>query len=156
MGIDWPGIKKDLEKGAVSIREMALKYKCDRSTIRRRAKKEGWERRREAGEPGLKKNSRRDEPAGLDNVLDDHKSLWRGVKKRLIKGLHNNDAKTGLEDLKVAKMAGEVLSNVIRGERMAWGVEAGEDNSEGHDDPEEIISEMARITLPPGAGEAAD
>ncbi len=147
MAIDWQGVKKDFESGGI-IKELSEKFRCSESVIRKRAKKEKWKKgaKRAAGRPEKEEAS-----CMPEEVLDDHRSLWKGVKKRLVKGLHSNDAKLGLEELKVAKIAGEVLSNVIKGERQAWGLEIL-----GNDDAEEIAKEMARSTLPEGADEADD
>ncbi|MBI5492015.1 MAG: hypothetical protein HY893_03685 [Deltaproteobacteria bacterium] len=147
MAIDWEGVKVEFESGS-SIKRISGKYGCSASTVLRRAKKEKWKRGTEAKKA---RGPLDDGPACVPGeVLDDHRSLWRGVKKRLVKGLRSDDAKLGLEELKVAKIAGEVLSSVIKGERQAWGLEAGTD------DPEEIAKEMARATVPEGADEADD
>lgn len=142
MAIDWKAVRKGFEAGETA-RRLAKAHGCNESTIRRRARKEGWERAQDPkGQDG--------EPEH-DEILVDHRDLWKGVKKRLVKGLSNNDAKIGLEELKVAKIAGEVLSSVIRGERMAWGLEEGPGAT---DDAKEIAAEMARVTVQQGAGEA--
>lgn len=142
MAIDWKAARKGYESGE-AVRALAKAHGCHESTIRRRAGKEGWERAQDrTGQGG--------EPEH-DEILVDHRDLWKGVKKRLVKGLSNNDAKLGLEELKVAKIAGEVLSSVIRGERMAWGLEEGPGAA---DDTKEIAEEMARVTVQQGAGEA--
>ncbi|MBI4950039.1 MAG: hypothetical protein HY955_07845 [Deltaproteobacteria bacterium] len=142
MAIDWNAVRTGYEAG-VAVRGLARSHGCHESTIRRRAGKEGWER-------GEAPQALRDEPVHGE-LLVDHRDLWKGVKKRLVKGLSNNDAKLGLEELKVAKIAGEVLSSVIRGERMAWGLEEG---PEATDDATETAAEMARVTVQQGAGEA--
>lgn len=147
MAIDWGGVKRDFEEGDAPVDELAEKYGCSESTVKRRAMKEGWAKAaayKGADIPDKPPLALRD-----TDVLDDN-SLWQGVRRRLVKGLHNNDAKLGLEELKVAKLAGEVLSSVIKGERMALGAA---DDEDGTDD---IATEMARLTLPQGAGEADD
>lgn len=142
MTIDWRAVRTGYESG-MAVRSLARSHGCHESTIRRRAGKEGWERAQDRmGQGG--------EPVHGE-ILVDHRDLWKGVKKRLVRGLSNNDAKLGLEELKVAKIAGEVLSSVIRGERMAWGLEEG---PEATDDATETAAEMARLTVQQGAGEA--
>lgn len=144
MAIDWEGVKAEFASGN-GIKKIAGKYGCSASTVSRRAKKEKWKRETKAGGPKSGNSA-----CAHEEVIGDHRSLWRGVKKRLVKGLSSNDAKLGLEELKVAKIAGEVLSSVIKGERQAWGLEAATD------DPEDIAKEMARATVPEGADEADD
>ncbi|MBI2412459.1 MAG: hypothetical protein HYV24_04540 [Deltaproteobacteria bacterium] len=141
MAIDWKAVRRGFEAGETAIR-LAKAHGCHESTIRRRARKEGWVAEDPKG---------RDGEAIHDEILVDHRDLWKGVKKRLVRGLSNNDAKVGLEELKVAKIAGEVLSSVIRGERMAWGLEEGPGTT---DDAKDIAAEMARVTVQQGAGEA--
>lgn len=153
MGIDWEGIKRDYCNFGASFSELSRKYGCGAGTIRKKAGREDWGKaackRSEAREGSFKE----DERTGPEDMLDEHRILWRGVKRRLVKGLKTTDAKIGLEELKVAKIAGEVLSNVIKGERQAWGLE---DSCEGQDDREEIAGEMVCLTVPSGTEEAVD
>jgi len=144
VAIDWDAIKKEFVQDGVAPEQIAERHGCKKATITRRAAREGWK-------PPLKAESLEAEAspvkAAPDNhhVLDDG-SLWKGVRKRLVSGLHNNDAKLGLEELKVAKLAGEVLSSVIKGERMAFGETDGEDDAQG------LVRQMVQLTLPPGPG----
>ena len=149
MGIDWKAVKEEFDSGSVTIIELAKKYGLHRNTIGKRIKKEGWRT------DGLEN---KDVPVGAgrkpSELIDDHRVLWRGVKKRLVKGLRNNDVKLGLEELKVAKIAGEVLSSVIKGERLAWGIE--QEVCVSLDDTQKIAAEMELATVPCGADEAVD
>lgn len=104
--------------------------------------KEGW--KAPAGKGPKKK-------AGKEGLSEDHRELWKGIKKRLAKGLRNGNAKKGLEELKVAKIAGEVLSSVIKGERLALGLDEN-----GIDDIERTAAQMDEATAAPGADEALD
>ncbi|MBI5827123.1 MAG: hypothetical protein HZB22_05305 [Deltaproteobacteria bacterium] len=153
MGIDWEGIRRDYCDCGVSFSELSKRYKCGADTIRKRAGREGWKKAacKKGGEQAQPPEE--DERTKPEDVLDEHRVLWRGVKRRLVKGLKTSDAKVGLEELKVAKIAGEVLTNVIKGERQAWGLEQ---NCEGQDDREEIAGEMVCLTLPPGTEETVD
>lgn len=91
----------------------------------------------------------------LDVLPDRHRSYWKGVERRLARGLKTKDVKQGLEELKVAKMAGEVISSMIRSKRLELGLEEAS-VEKGADDAEAIIAEMARATAPSGADEALD
>lgn len=154
MAIDWKELRKDFENENVSVRALARKHQCDESSIRRKSKIDGWVKwAAKEVEGEITDATEISCEAKPVHVLDDHKALWKGVKKRLVKGLQNEDVKLGLEELKVAKMAGEVLSNVIKGERLAWGLE---ENNDKHDEAQDIAREMARITIPFGTEEALD
>lgn len=147
MGIDWKAVKEEFDSGTVTIIELAKKYGAHRNTIGKKAKREGWRKKDALEDRGTAARK-------TENLLDDHRVLWRGVKKRLVKGLHSDDVKLGLEELKVAKMAGEVLSSVIKGERLAWGIE--DDERVVLDDTEKIAAEMELATVPGGADEAVE
>lgn len=150
MAIDWNEVKKDFEIGC-STQGLAEKYGRHERTIEKRAKKEGWKRHE-----AIEQEPEAEAPFCVkpEDVLDDHRSLWKDVKTRLVKGLKSSDVKAGLEELKVAKMAGEVLSNVIKGERLAWGLQGNE--TENTDDPDAIAREMERATVPSGTDKALD
>lgn len=148
--IDWKAVRDELASGSVNITGLAKKYGVHRNTISRRVKKELG-----------RENGRADEKDGRgtcalkpEEIFDEHRDLWKGVKKRLVKGLHNSDVKLGLEELKVAKMAGEVLSSVIKGERLAWGIE--DSGCVDLNDTEEIAAEMDIATIPRRADEALE
>jgi hypothetical protein len=148
--IDWKAVKEEFCSGSVNITGLAKKYGVHRNTIGRRVKKELW---RENGGP-VEKEGNGSKALKPEEIFDEHRDLWKGVKKRLVKGLHNSDVELGLEELKVAKMAGEVLSSVIKGERLAWGIE---DNGRVDlNDTEEIAVEMDLATIPRRADEALD
>ena len=76
-------------------------------------------------------------------------------RERQVSGLKTKDLKKGLEELKVAKMAGEVISGMIRSKRLELGFEEAGAQKEA-DEPEEIAGEMARVTASSGAEEAVD
>ncbi|MFQ5428522.1 MAG: hypothetical protein ACE5EZ_06025, partial [Thermodesulfobacteriota bacterium] len=72
-----------------------------------------------------------------------------------VAGLCKRDLNKGLEQLKVAKLAGDILSVVVRGQRQAWGLDALEGELRC-DDTEEFIEEMASLTVPSRADKAMD
>lgn len=147
MGIDWNGLKKEYGSGGLSMRALADKYGCHKDSLRRKAKREGWTRRQASKE--------RPAEAETGHLPDKHRGYWRGVEKRLAKGLKTKDVKQGLEELKVAKMAGEVISSMIRSKRLELGLEDAT-LEKGADDTEGIAAEMAQATVPCGAGETLD
>lgn len=91
----------------------------------------------------------------LEEITGEHRRLWRDVKKKFKNGLRTRDLKEGLEKLKAAKTAGEVLTIVVKGERQAWGLdEYG--SGKLPDDTEEIVEAMASLTVPSGADKVMD
>lgn len=153
MATDWKEARKEFESTEVGISELAERYGLSPSTVRKRAGREGWKKKIEVCRPEKKNETADAEPRSQD-VLSCHRSLWMGVKKRLVKGLESRDSKLGLEELKVAKIAGEVLTSVIKGERQAWGLEDGQEADEAIED--EIARKMAEATVPSGADEAVE
>ena len=91
----------------------------------------------------------------LDILPERHRSFWKGVERRLARGLKTKDVKQGLEELKVAKMAGEVISSMIRSKRLELGLEEAA-AEKVVDDTDLIVTEMARVTAPAGADEALE
>lgn len=175
MAIDWRCVKKGFETNASALTELAKVHGCKADTIRKKAAKEGWKKidgketdslkLREPASDGASvmkaaMHDSKDGRAGSDCndapqiAFDDHQSLWHGVKKRLVRGLETSDVKAGLEELKVAKLAGEVLTSVIKGERLAHGLPVAE-----YDDAQRIDGDTAQMeaaTMSRGAGEAVD
>ncbi len=158
MAIDWTELRRAYEgRGAPTIEALSKRFKCAESSIRKRAHNEDWKRCKKRGSPGKPPT-----PPKSEDVVDEHIRLWGRVKKRLVKGLRNADVKTGLDELKVAKVAGEVLANVIKGERLAMGISAQEPDAapmspvDTSDDEKDIASEMVRATAPPGTDTPVD
>ncbi|GMR04639.1 MAG: hypothetical protein BMS9Abin23_0541 [Thermodesulfobacteriota bacterium] len=121
-----------------------------------RAGKEEWKAGRDKkimeGEPCAGVETPKGAP---DDITEEHRRLWKVVKKKLKKGLRTRDLKLALDELKVAKMAGEVLSNMVRGERLAWGIDdCGSEKL--IDDTEEIAEAMASVTIPSGTDKTLD
>ncbi len=160
MTIDWYGPKSDYTTTASSIKAMAQKYGCHTSTINKKAKKEGWVRFK--FEDILKEHEELEHSSTAveaSEVSAGHRVLWNGVKRRLIKGLRSKDVKQGLEELKVAKAAGEVLSNVVKGEKIAWGMEDEPPSGaadEEYEESERLIRKMESLTVPQGTGPSLD
>jgi len=146
VAIDWEGVRDDFEATEISVAGLAAKYRCAESSVRRKARKEGWRR-----PPSSKANG---VSGHCHGPLGEDLTLWREVRKKLIKGLKNKDAKVGLEEVKVAKMAGELIPNVIEGERHARGLDG--EASERCDETSEIVAEMERLTVPPGPDPALE
>lgn len=143
MRIDWGAVKKDFESGALSFNALGERYGCHKDSVRRKAKNEGWKR----SEKQRRQDTAERPPVQLP---EHHRSFWRGVERRLARGLKTKDVKQGLEELKVAKMAGEVISGMIKGKRLELGLEEGSTEN-GSDDAEATVEEMARVTASSGA-----
>lgn len=89
------------------------------------------------------------------DLRSEHRRLWRDIKGKLAKGLEKADSKLGIEELKVAKLAVEVLFSIVKGERDAWGV-AFEGYDDRADDTEGIAAQMACVTAPPRTDEGLE
>ena len=146
MAIDWQAVRKGFEAG-VAEDELAKGFGCNAGTVRRRATKERWKtgERRKAGK----------KTAALGAAAD-HRSLLNGVKRRLVKGLENEDVKKGLEELKVAKTALEVLSDYMKEEKLALGLVEKVSEEQERKDAEALAVKMAQATAPSGTDEALE
>ncbi|MFQ5479772.1 MAG: hypothetical protein ACE5DW_00655 [Thermodesulfobacteriota bacterium] len=91
----------------------------------------------------------------MEGITAEHRRLWDKVRKKLVAGLCKRDLNKGLEQLKVAKLAGDILSVVVKGQRQAWGLDVLEGELRC-DDTEEFIEEMASLTVPSRADKALD
>ena len=91
----------------------------------------------------------------MEAITTEHRRLWALISRKLELGLRKRDPKKGLEHLKAVKLAGDILSVVVRGQRQAWGLDVLE-GSLSPDDTEEIVEEMASLTAPSGADKALE
>ncbi len=82
-----------------------------------------------------------------EEIAGQHRRLWALVSKRLECGLKKQKPEEGLARLKVVKLAGDILSVVVKGQRQAWGLDAIEGGF-NTGDTQEIIEEMASLTAP--------
>ena len=142
MAIDWKGIRRGFERGK-SAAGLARGYGGSAQTIRTRANREKWKKM-----PG--------EPAGMpvDEGSLDNRRVLNGVRKRLVNGLENEDVKQGIEELKAAKIAWEVLSEFMKEEKLSLGLEEGGD--EDGDERRAVASAMAEATAPSGTDKALE
>lgn len=143
MKIDWKAVKRGYQ-GGMGAPELAKRHGCSAETVRKKARKENWSRKE------LEKRA-----AGTDAGVDaaaDHRTLLNGVRRRLVKGLENADLKLGLEELRVAKTALEVLSDYRKEEELALGLGSGREDEHCS----ALAAEMAEATAPSGADEALE
>lgn len=164
MAIDWIALRADYESGIVSADKLAKKYGCKAQTIDRRAIKEGWseqvnltgkqeikdkEKKKSSKKKTDKTNvlSRSSRSADSKRILGEHRRLWQSVKGTLVEGMAEGDEKR----LKVAKIAGDGLLNIVKGERQAWGI-TDEDTGVSAEELLGAVKEMERATLSSGTG----
>ncbi|MBI5560566.1 MAG: hypothetical protein HY883_04770 [Deltaproteobacteria bacterium] len=143
MAIDWTSVKAGYEEKNLSFKELSGTCGCSPETIRKRAGKEGWK-----APPLIKKGKRK---KGPENLLDEHRRLWGRVKRKLSDGLKKSDEK----ELKLAKIAGDTLLDIVKGEKEAWGIT--NDDAGAH--PEEVLAitgQMERATVSSPAGAAVE
>lgn len=142
MAIDWKLVRGDFERGEGDLKELALRYGCKAETIRRRARKEAWvEKTRDTDEAELKR----------EGITGEHRRFWSLVKRKLNDGLE----KSNIDELKIAKIAGDGLLNIMKGETQAWGL-TEDDVKTDQTEVLGITREMAELTVPPRAAEALD
>ncbi|HLE09344.1 MAG TPA: hypothetical protein VI914_06925 [Thermodesulfobacteriota bacterium] len=143
VAIDWKRVRADYEEKDLSFRELAAVYGHKEGLIKKRAKKEGWKKR-----AGKRKKKRGAHPG---NLIEEHRNLWGSVKRKLTDGLEKSDEK----ELKIAKLAGDVLMDIVKGEREAWGI-IDNDFSACEEDILSITRQMERATVPSGAEKALE
>ncbi len=142
MAIDWKGVRDDFERGEVGFETLAAGYGCKAQTVRRRAAREGWV---EAGQGADRAELKR------EGITGEHRLLWSTVKTRLRTGLERSD----MDELKIAKIAGDGLLNIMKGETQAWGL-TEDDIKTNRAEVLGITREMAELTVSPRAEEALD
>lgn len=121
--------------------------------IKRRAEKQGRRAAAEEGRgPAKEKRATKRSPGP---AMDGDKAIFNGIKKRLIKGLKSVDSKKGLEELKVAKAAGEVMEGLRKNEREIDGNKRCSCSEDGQD-AEEIVREMESLTVSSGTDPALE
>lgn len=90
-------------------------------------------------------------PAGSGKLTDEHRSLWSTVKKRFSEGLEKGDEK----ELKLVKIAGDALLDIVKGEKEAWGL-TGDDSGKSREEIYGVAAEMEIVTVSSAAGKAVD
>ncbi len=135
--IDWQRLREDYSRG-FSVEELSELYRCSPRTIRDRIRREGWKRHTEC-----------DREAG--SLVKEHRRLWQEVKKRLSVGLNRGDEK----ELKLAKMAGDVLLSVIKGEKEVWNMDPA-DKTLTEEEINAVTREMESLTIPHGTETPVD
>lgn len=148
MATDWNSVKADFEAGK-NAGALARKYRQKAAVIKARAQKEGWK------SPVDEAGKARTEDS-QEMLAQDHRAMWGEIKKS-VKKVFSGELKEGLDELKAAKTATEVLANIIKGERQAWGIDARErEESSPEWSAIDIAAQMASITAPSGTDEALD
>lgn len=130
---DWETIRAEYETGS-TMGQLAKRHGVDKSTISKRAKKEGWtqdisgavDRLTVAKINGLgntvdpKKRAAALEQAADARaaVISRHKDEWNGFTKQFAAARGSGD----FEELKKAKITAETMRIKQEGERKAWGI----------------------------------
>ncbi|MCK4846090.1 MAG: hypothetical protein KAS88_00350 [Deltaproteobacteria bacterium] len=162
MAIEWGKLRTEYESDIVSVDELSKKYGCKAQTIERRAKKYGWVKRVRGETPsGLKQEGKerrrvsplpsRSKPKESTRILGEHRRLWQSVKGTLVEGIAEGDEKR----LKVAKIAGDGLLNIVKGERQAWGITEGSTDVSA-EELLGVVKEMEEATVSRGAETALE
>lgn len=143
---DWEAVERDYRAGLLSIRNLAARHGVPESTVRSKAKTEGWQRDlsesvRSATRAKLSRNASRTEAAQIDDaqVIEEasteaaslvfsHRhaiTRWRGISERLADTLSSvgvNENNHG--DFARSLNAGiDALGKAIKLERQAYGMD---------------------------------
>jgi hypothetical protein len=142
VAIDWHKVREDYGQGGLSFETLGASYGCKAETIKRRARREGWGAvNQNAAKAELKR----------EDIIGEHRRFWSVVKGRLNTGL----ASSNIDELKMAKIAGDVVLNIQKGEAQAWGL-TEDDIRTDRAEVLGITREMAESTISPRTGEALD
>ncbi|MCM2971804.1 hypothetical protein [Larsenimonas suaedae] len=161
---DWNSIKDDYRAGLVSIRAIAARYNVPESTIRSRAKQEGWQRDlaeevKAATKNRVSRASSRSKSAHSEShtrdaeivqsaadeaelIISEHRrslARWRAISERLADTLNAMEITETNHD-KVARSLNsgvDALLKTIRGERQAYGLD-----EEGREDEKKPVHEL--------------
>ncbi len=118
MAIDWKSLKKEYETESSSVRLLSEKYSCHESSIKKKIKKNKWQRFSNSGLSSDKENE-----IIKENILKNHRMLWQKIREMHAKFLNEG----GVENSKELKLYTEALEKIEKGERLAWNLD---DNSE--------------------------
>lgn len=161
---DWEAIERDYRAGHLSIRHLATKHAVPESTVRSRAKSEGWQRDltrevRAATRAKLSRTSRRDSAHEDDaaiveqasnevtDIINQHRraiARWRSIAERLADSLAVMQIDESNHD-KFARSLNsgiDALSKTVKLERQAFnmGDDAAEENLKTF---EELMADVA-------------
>lgn len=160
---DWESIERDYRAGQLSIRHLAAKHDIPESTVRSRAKTEGWQRDltedvRLATKAKLSRTSRSgithdDDMAIIEEASSDAAALvtehrlavarWRRISERLAATLENLPIHEDNADRFARSLNSgiDALSKVVRLERQAYNLD--DEHSENLKTFEELMREVA-------------
>ncbi|HHL39614.1 MAG TPA: hypothetical protein ENJ37_03840 [Deltaproteobacteria bacterium] len=145
MAIEWRRVRDEYEREGLGFETLAGRHGCKAETVRRRARKEGWTRRVAPGGA----------PPSNEDILEEYRRLWRDVKSTLVRALKRSDAKHRLDELKAAKLAGEIVATIVKGESRLWGLDENL-YKELLSESDEIAAQMEGLTVSQGAAQALD
>ncbi len=155
MAIEWKSVRRDYELGGLSIEELTNLNRCKAATISMRAKKEGWRKSGERHEPEESNDETDSSVKSPELIIEGHRRLWSGLRELMELSLAELRGREDSEGVKEKKALADLLMIIMKGERMAWGLD-DTPAEVGGDDKEDTLREMERVTLSPGAGEAVE
>lgn len=160
---DWEAIERDYRAGQLSIRHLATKHDIPESTVRSKAKAEGWQRDltedvRAATKAKLSRTSRsgvaQDEDAAIIEeassdaaaLVTEHRlavARWRRIADRLAGTLETVPVREDNADRFARSLNSgiDALAKAIRLERQAYNLD--EEQSDGLKTFEELMREVA-------------
>lgn len=162
---DWEAIESAYRAGSLSIRAIASAQGTSESTIRSRAKRNGWQRdltekvktatKAKLSRKASRTSSAQEDAQIIDEASDEatevvlahrtHLSEWRGIASRLSVALSNMDITEDNHD-KIARSLNsgvDALLKVIKGERQAYNLDDDDDLEETGKSLADLLAEVA-------------
>ncbi|MGM0984882.1 MAG: helix-turn-helix domain-containing protein [Pseudomonadota bacterium] len=163
-GYDWEGCKVDYRAGQVSIRQLAAKHGIPESTVRSKAKAEGWQRDltddvRQATREKLSRTSRSEvahddeqeiiEQASSDAaemVMDHRRAIarWRRISQRLADTLERIEVTEDnhSEFARSLNSGIDALGKAVRLERQSFGLDSDEKPEEERNSLQVLVAQI--------------
>jgi len=168
---DWTGCKIDYRAGQLSIRQLAAKHGIPESTVRSRAKAEGWQRDltedvRQATRAKLSRTSRSEiahdddqeiiaqaSSDAAEMVMDHRRAIarWRRISQRLADTLERIEV-TEANHSEFARSLNsgiDALGKAIRLERQSFGLDGDDKPATEEGDPLQLL--IAQIVASPNS-----
>jgi len=166
---DWAACKMDYRAGQLSIRQLAAKHGIPESTVRSRAKAEGWQRDlsedvRQATRAKLSRSSRSEiahddeqqiieqaSSTAAEMVMDHRRAIarWRRISRRLADTLERIEVtEANYSEFARSLNSGiDALGKAIRLERQSFGLDSDEKPESEERNPLQVL--IAQINANP-------
>jgi len=172
--IDWTTIERDYRTGLLSLREIAEPHGISETAVRKRAKRDNWDRDLEAriqarADALVRKAEVRDQVRNA-NLASDREIIeanaeriaavrsehrkdiqnLRGIAERLISELHQAEQDGTLyEQVRTLKALTETVESIVKMEREAYGIDKSTPEKPANDDtpPIDMMDAVRRFAF---------